>query len=70
MSTKNKLNLIYCNHMFRSLAPFLTLNSQPLLPSPFKLQNFKTPNESLMNTIIQNRISNLECRQFFQNNLR
>ena len=50
MSTKTKLNLIYCNHMFFfNLTPFLTLRSQPLVPSPLKVQNFTTPNESLMN---------------------
>ena len=39
MSTKTKLNLIYCNHMFHSHS---ILN--PFLPSPLKLQNFTTPN--------------------------
>ena len=31
------------------LIPFLTLPSKPLLPSHRKLQNFTTPDESLMN---------------------
>ena len=30
------------------LTPFLSLPSQPLLPSPLKLHNFTTPTESLM----------------------
>ena len=30
------------------LTPFLSLSSQPLLPSPLKLQNFTSPNEPLM----------------------
>ena len=47
MSTKTKFNLF--NVIISSiLTPFLTLLSQPILPSPLRLQNFKTPNESLM----------------------
>ena len=47
METKN--NSIYSNVIiFFILTPFLTLPSQPLLPSPLNLQNFATPNESLM----------------------
>ena len=47
---QQKLNSIYSNVIICFiLTPFLTLPSQPFLPSPFKLQNFTTPNESLMN---------------------
>ena len=47
MSIKN--NSIYSNVIiYYILTPFLTLPSQPLLPSPLKLQNFITPNETLM----------------------
>ena len=47
MSTK--LNSIYSNvFICFILTPFLTLPSQPVLPSPLKLQNFTTPNDSLM----------------------
>ena len=39
-----KTNSIYSNViLYYILTPFLTLPSQPLLPSPVKLQNFKTP---------------------------
>ena len=44
---QQKLNLIYCNVIIcYILTPFLTLTSQPLLPSSLKLQNFTftTPN--------------------------
>ena len=51
MSTK--LNLIYSNVIICFiLTPFLTLPSQPLLPSPLKLQNFTTPNETLMSVCV------------------
>ena len=44
-----KLSSIYSNVITCFiLTPFLTLPSQPLLPSPLKLQNFTTPNEPLM----------------------
>ena len=47
---QQKLNSIYSNVIICFiLTPFLTLPSQPVLPSPpLKLQNFTTPNESLM----------------------
>ena len=43
MSTKTKFNLYYF-----ILTPFLSLPSQPLLPSPLKLQNFTISNAPLM----------------------
>ena len=44
-----KLNSIYSNVIICFiLTPFLILPSKPILPSPLKLQNFKTPNESLI----------------------
>ena len=49
MSTKTKFNLNYTVIICFILTPFLTLRSQPLLPSPLKLQKFTTRNESLMN---------------------
>ena len=46
---QQKLNSIYSNVIiFVILTLFLTLPSQPLLPFPLKLQNFTTPNETLM----------------------
>ena len=46
---QQELNSIYFNVIICFiLTPFLTLPSQPLLPSPLKLKNFTTPNESLM----------------------
>ena len=43
------LNLIYSNVIICFiLIPFLTLPFQPFLPFPLKLQNIKTPNETLM----------------------
>ena len=45
---QQKLNSIYSNVIICFiLTPFLTLPSQPFLPSPLNL-NFVTPNESLM----------------------
>ena len=41
-------NFIFSLFIEFYFTPFLTLPSQPLLPSPLKLQNFTTPNESLM----------------------
>ena len=42
---QHKLNSIKSNViMCFILTPFLSLPSQPLLPSPLKLQNFTTPN--------------------------
>ena len=47
--SQQKLNSIYSNVIiYFILTPFLTLPSQPILPSPLKLENFTTPNESLM----------------------
>jgi hypothetical protein len=37
--------------MFHS-SPFLSQPFQPLLPSPLKLQNFTTPNQSLMSVYV------------------
>ena len=50
MSKKTKIysNVIICF----MLTPFLTLLSQPFLPSPLKLQNFTTPNESLIRCVL------------------
>ena len=46
---QQKLNLIDSNVIICFiLTPFLTLPSQPLLPSHLKLQNYTTPNGSLM----------------------
>ena len=51
MSTKTILNLIYCNHMFYS---HFILSFRFPTPSTFpsKLQNFTTPNESLVNVCV------------------
>ena len=43
---KQKLNSVYFNVIILTL--FLNLPLQPLLPSPLKLHNFTTPNESPM----------------------
>ena len=46
---QQKLDSIYCNLIICFiLTPLLTPTSQPLLPFPLKLQNFTSPNESLM----------------------
>ena len=51
---QQKLNSIYSNVIICFiLTLFLTLPSQPVLPSPLKLQNFTTPNESLMSVCVQ-----------------
>ena len=51
---QQKLNSIYSNVIICFiLTPFLTLPTQPLLPSPLKLQNFTIPNESLMSALVQ-----------------
>ena len=42
MSTKNKFNVIYFNHIFDS---HLSQPSKPILPSPLKLQNFTSLNQ-------------------------
>ena len=49
---QQKLNSIYSNVIICFiLTSFLTLPSQPVLPSPLKLQNFTTSNESLMSVV-------------------
>ena len=51
---QQKLNSIYSYVIICFiLTPFLTLPSQPLLPFPLKLQNFTTPNGSLMSVCVQ-----------------
>ena len=46
---QQKLNKIYSYLIICFiLTPFSTLPYQPLLPSPLKLHNFTTPNETLM----------------------
>ena len=49
ITCQQKLNSINTNVIICFiLTPFLTLPSQPLLPSPLKLHNFKALNEPLM----------------------
>ena len=51
---QQKLHSIYSNVIiWFILPPFLTQPSQPLLTSPLKLQNLKTPNETLMGVCLQ-----------------
>ena len=50
---QQNLNSIFSNVIICfTLTPFLTLPSQPLLPSPLQLQNFITLNGSLMSVFV------------------